>query len=62
MAIRFDKLTIKAQEALRTAEERAAHLHHQALTPLHLLAALLAQPEGIVAPLCAEPHPVLICF
>ena len=51
MAIRFDKLTIKAQEALRTAEERAAHLHHQALTPLHLLAALLAQPEGIVAPL-----------
>ena len=51
MTIRPDKLTIKAQEALQAAQERADQLSHQELTPMHLLSALLSQPEGIVAPL-----------
>ncbi|MGH9803890.1 MAG: Clp protease N-terminal domain-containing protein, partial [Candidatus Acidiferrales bacterium] len=51
MAIRFDKLTLKAQEALRAAQDLAAERSHQEITGLHLLGALLAQPEGIVPPL-----------
>jgi ATP-dependent Clp protease ATP-binding subunit ClpB len=51
MTIRPDKLTIKAQEALQGTQERAGQLNHQELTPLHLLAVLLTQPEGIVSPL-----------
>ncbi len=46
--LRFDKLTIKAQEALEVAREHAAQLSHQQIEPLHLLSGLLAQPEGIV--------------
>ncbi|MFQ5663972.1 MAG: Clp protease N-terminal domain-containing protein, partial [Terriglobia bacterium] len=51
MAIRFDKLTFKAQQALQDAQERAAQLNHQELTGLHLLAALVGQSDGLVAPL-----------
>ncbi len=54
MAIRFDKLTVKAQQALQDAQERAAQLSHQELTGLHLLAALLAQQDGIVPPLLSK--------
>ncbi|HXE76492.1 MAG TPA: ATP-dependent chaperone ClpB [Candidatus Xenobia bacterium] len=54
MAIRFDKLTVKAQQALADAQERAAQLNHQELTGLHLLSALLAQQDGIVPPLLAK--------
>jgi len=46
--LRFDKLTIKAQEAFEAAREQAARLSHQQIEPLHLLSGLLAQPEGIV--------------
>jgi ATP-dependent Clp protease ATP-binding subunit ClpB len=49
--IRFDKLTIKAQEALQSAQETAAKLHHQEVDCEHLLAALIEQPEGLVRPL-----------
>jgi ATP-dependent Clp protease ATP-binding subunit ClpB len=45
--MRLDKLTIKAQEALRDAHELAASRAHQELTPEHVLAALLDQPDGI---------------
>jgi ATP-dependent Clp protease ATP-binding subunit ClpB len=51
MAIRFDKLTLKAQQALQEAQERASQRSHQELTGLHLLSALLEQSEGIVSPL-----------
>jgi len=54
MAIRFDKLTVKAQQALLEAQERAAQASHQELTGLHLLAALLAQQDGIVLPLLTK--------
>jgi ATP-dependent Clp protease ATP-binding subunit ClpB len=49
--LRQDKLTIKAQEALQEAQEVAARHDHQQVEPLHLLAALLAQSDGVVRPL-----------
>ena len=51
MAFRFDKLTIKAQEALQQAQELAADAGNPQLEPLHLLAALLAEQDGVVRPL-----------
>jgi ATP-dependent Clp protease ATP-binding subunit ClpB len=49
--LRYDKLTVKAQEALQEAQDIAAKAGQQQLEPLHLLAALVAQPDGIVPPL-----------
>ena len=49
--LRYDKLTVKAQEALQQAQDIAAKAGQQQLEPLHLLAALVAQPDGIVPPL-----------
>jgi ATP-dependent Clp protease ATP-binding subunit ClpB len=43
-----DRLTQKSQEALSDAHDRARKAGHAELTPEHLLAALLDQPEGIV--------------
>jgi ATP-dependent Clp protease ATP-binding subunit ClpB len=50
MAFRFDKLTIKAQEAVQRAQSLAADRGNSELDPLHLLSALLAETEGIVRP------------
>jgi ATP-dependent Clp protease ATP-binding subunit ClpB len=50
----MDKLTIKAQEAIADAQERAAAQGHQQIEPLHVLAALAAQKEGVVAPLLGK--------
>ncbi len=51
MNFRFDKLTVKAQEAVAAAQA-AAHEHgHPEIDSLHLLAALLAQRDGIVKPI-----------
>ncbi len=38
--MRLDKFTIKSQEALSEAQERARELGHQEITPEHLLLAL----------------------
>ncbi len=51
---RFDKLTLKAQEAVQSAQEIAARHDHQQIEPLHLLAALVAQHDGIVPPLLSR--------
>ncbi len=52
MAFRFDKLTLKAQEAVARAQELAADRGHAQIDPLHLLAALLAEEnDGIVGPI-----------
>jgi ATP-dependent Clp protease ATP-binding subunit ClpB len=51
---RFDKLTLKAQEAVQSAQEIAARHDHQQIEPLHLLAALVAQRDGIVPPLLSR--------
>ena len=52
--LRFEKLTVKAQEALQDANEVAASHENQEITPLHLLAALVNQADGVVPPLLAR--------
>ena len=44
--MRFDKFTVKAQQAIATAQEIAANSSHGILTPLHLLAGLLSDRNG----------------
>ncbi len=51
MAFRMDKLTVKAQEAVQGAQQLAEGRGHPQLVPLHLLATLLEEREGIVRPL-----------
>src|SRR5450755_815333 len=51
MAIRWDKLTVKAQEAMQRANDIASEHGNPELQPVHILAALLEDHEGIVAPL-----------
>ena len=51
MAFRFDKFTIKAQEAVQRAVDLAADRGNPQTTPVHLLNALVAEQEGIVRPL-----------
>jgi ATP-dependent Clp protease ATP-binding subunit ClpB len=46
-----NKLTIRSQEALAAAQSMATELNHQQVEPAHLLAALLAQPEGVTYPI-----------
>ncbi len=52
--MRMDKLTIKAQEALQAGQALAGELHHGEFGPLHLLAALLQDREGIVRPILGK--------
>ena len=54
MAIRWDRLTVKAQEAMQRASELASEHGNSEVVPLHLLAALLEDREGIVVPLLAR--------
>ena len=51
MAFRPDKLTVKAQEAVQSAQQLAETQGHPQLVPLHLLKALLDEQQGIVRPL-----------
>jgi ATP-dependent Clp protease ATP-binding subunit ClpB len=51
MAFRFDKFTIKAQEAVQRAQQFAADCGNPQIDPLHLLGALLAEGEGAVRPI-----------
>ncbi len=46
--MRFDKLTIKAQEAVQAAQDFAGRNNQQEITPEHLLLALINQDEGVV--------------
>jgi ATP-dependent Clp protease ATP-binding subunit ClpB len=61
--IRFEKLTIKAQEALQSAQEMAQKLDHQEVDCEHMLSALIEQPDGLVRPLLdklgANPEAIL---
>jgi ATP-dependent Clp protease ATP-binding subunit ClpB len=50
MAIRWDKLTIKSQEAIQAASELAMQNGNPEVAPAHLLAALLEDKEGVVVP------------
>ncbi|MEN8182197.1 MAG: ATP-dependent chaperone ClpB [Myxococcota bacterium] len=49
--MRFDKLTIKSQEALAEAQSLAGGRGHSIIEPAHLLFALLGQPEGSTIPI-----------
>src|SRR5271166_399572 len=50
MAIRWDKFTVKAQEAVQRANNLASEHGNPELMPVHLLAALVEDKEGIVPP------------
>ncbi len=45
--MRFDKFTIKSQELIQNAQSLASGQGHQQIEPEHLLAAMLAEPQGI---------------
>src|ERR1700743_3352106 len=66
MAIRWEKLTVKAQEAIRRAVELASEHGNPEVLPLHLVAALAEDKEGIVVPVLekigAQPEQVLAQF
>jgi ATP-dependent Clp protease ATP-binding subunit ClpB len=50
MAIRWDKFTVKSQEAIQSAGTLATEHGNPELLPLHLLAALLEDKESIIVP------------
>ncbi len=52
--LRFDKMTVKAQEALQQANDVAARHENQQIEPVHLLEALVSQTDGVVPPLLAR--------
>ncbi|HYX68338.1 MAG TPA: ATP-dependent chaperone ClpB [Terriglobales bacterium] len=54
MSIRWDKMTVKAQEAMQAANNLASDHGNPELLPVHLLAALVEDREGIVAPVLAK--------
>jgi ATP-dependent Clp protease ATP-binding subunit ClpB len=45
--MRFDKFTIKSQELIQNSQALASRYNHQQIEPEHLLAAMIAEPEGI---------------
>ncbi|HUX44353.1 MAG TPA: ATP-dependent chaperone ClpB [Terracidiphilus sp.] len=48
MAIRWDKLTVKSQQAMQQAQERAAELGNPEVQPVHVLLALVEDREGVI--------------
>jgi ATP-dependent Clp protease ATP-binding subunit ClpB len=48
MAIRWEKLTVKSQQAMQQAQERAAELGNPEIQPVHLLLALVEDREGVI--------------
>ncbi len=50
MAIRWDKFTVKSQEAVQAANAAASDNGNPELLPLHLLSALLSDREGVILP------------
>lgn len=47
MAFRPEKLTVKSQEAVQQAQSLAEERHHRQITALHLLKALIEEPDGV---------------
>jgi ATP-dependent Clp protease ATP-binding subunit ClpB len=48
MAIRWDKFTVKSQQAMQAAQSRAAEFGNPELAPVHLLLALVEDREGVI--------------
>jgi ATP-dependent Clp protease ATP-binding subunit ClpB len=53
-----NNFTLKSQEALQRAHSIAVELGQQALEPIHLLASLLSQDDGIISPLIDKITPM----
>ena len=51
MAIRWDKFTLKSQEAIQKASQLANENGQPEVLPMHLLMALVEDKEGIIVPL-----------
>ena len=51
MSLNPERWTIKTQEALAAAVERAREASNAEVAPAHLLAAVLDQPDGIAGPI-----------
>ena len=49
--MRYDKLTVKAQEAIQEADSLAHSFNHSTIDADHLLLALVEQKDGVVPPL-----------
>ncbi len=49
--IRFDRFTLKAQEAVQESQNIAERNEHQAIDVEHLLYALVSQSDEIVPPI-----------
>ncbi len=62
MTFQFEKFTVKAQEAVAASQKLAGQRQNPAVDTLHLLAALIAQPEGtgvrILERIGVEPRPL----
>ncbi len=54
MALDPNRWTIKTQEAITGAIDRAKNDSHPEVTPDHLLSTLLSQPEGVVLPVLTK--------
>jgi ATP-dependent Clp protease ATP-binding subunit ClpB len=50
MPIRWEKFTVKSQEAVQAASQVASEHGNPEILPLHLLAALIEDSEGIIVP------------
>ena len=48
MAIRWEKFTVKSQQAMQQAQARAAEFGNPELQPVHLLLALIEDREGVI--------------
>ena len=55
MALDPNKFTRKTAEALQTAQSSASLGNNSAVTPEHILAALIGQPDGVVLPVLESP-------
>src|SRR5580692_12327085 len=48
MAIRWEKFTVKSQQAMQQAQARAAELGNPEVQPVHLLLSLIEDREGVI--------------
>ena len=54
MALDPERWTLKTREAFSAANEQAAAAHHAEITPAHLVAAVLSQPDNIAGPILSK--------
>ncbi len=52
--MRFDKFTLKSQEALQESQQLAERLGHQQIEPEHLARVILSQQDGVVPPILGK--------